>query len=199
MMPIPVKPLILLPSNFPYIITPLSIKILEPFIVMKNRDVGFLMIGVSALIGFIIYSFNSALTEIVNTSCSHGPSCPMWGTINFQTNVSIALMAFVAVIGLYLVFFGKEQDIRVTTVEEMEVPKSDGEKLLASVKDMGKDAHDVLSKIVESDGTIFQAELAEKAGLSKVRVTRVLDKLEGRGIIERKRRGMTNVVILKHD
>ena len=34
--------------------------------------------------------------------------------------------------------------------------------------------------------------------LNKVKITRILDKLEGMGILERKRRGMTNVVILKH-
>lgn len=40
--------------------------------------------------------------------------------------------------------------------------------------------------------------MKNKTGLTKVKVTRILDRLEGREIIERKRRGMTNVVILKH-
>ena len=34
--------------------------------------------------------------------------------------------------------------------------------------------------------------------MTKVKVTRILDKLEGRGLVERKRRGMTNVVMLKN-
>ena len=54
-----------------------------------------------------------------------------------------------------------------------------------------------IEKIKESQGAIFQSELVEKTGFTKVKVTRILDKLEGKGIIERKRRGMTNVVILK--
>jgi len=55
----------------------------------------------------------------------------------------------------------------------------------------------VFDKIIESEGTIFQSDLVDKTKFTKVKVTRLLDKLEGKGLIERKRRGMTNVVILK--
>ena len=48
---------------------------------MKNKTIGILIIGIACLIGFIIYIFNSALTDIVNTACAHGASCPMWKTI----------------------------------------------------------------------------------------------------------------------
>lgn len=168
---------------------------------MRNREVGFLIIGISAVIGFIIYSFNSALTDIVATSCTHGESCPMWGTIAFQTNVSIALMGLIGVIGAYLVFFGEGHDesagIRIQKVETLPEKEIDATGLMKSVADMGPDAKAVLDHIIKSDGTVFQSELAEKSGLGKVKVTRVLDRLEGKGIVERKRRGMTNVVILK--
>ena len=56
----------------------------------------------------------------------------------------------------------------------------------------------ILKKLIESDGTIFQSTFVEELDFSKVKVTRLLDKLEGKGVLERKRRGMTNVVILKH-
>jgi len=51
--------------------------------------------------------------------------------------------------------------------------------------------------IEDGGGAIFQAELVEKSGYSKVKVSRILDRLEGKGIIERKRRGMTNMVVIK--
>ena len=51
----------------------------------------------------------------------------------------------------------------------------------------------------KSNGTIFQSDLVEKSDFSKVKVSRILDKLEGRQLIERKRRGMTNVVVLMVD
>jgi hypothetical protein len=66
------------------------------------------------------------------------------------------------------------------------------------IKILSKDEKNVFEKIIESDGTIFQSELVEKTEFNKVKVTRILDMLEGKNLIERKRRGMTNVIILKH-
>ena len=49
----------------------------------------------------------------------------------------------------------------------------------------------------ENDGSIYQSDLVKKTELSKVKITRLLDHLEQIDIIERKRRGMTNIVVLK--
>lgn len=46
-------------------------------------------------------------------------------------------------------------------------------------------------------GSVYQSELIQETGFSKVQMTRILDRMEGRKIIERKRRGMTNVIILR--
>ena len=168
---------------------------------MKNRIVGFIIVGIAALIAFIIISFNRALTSIVNTSCSHGSTCPMWGTINFQTNISIGLMVFVIIIGLLFIFFGKEEKIisKIKTIKQQIEPKKitreNYQKILSKLND---DEKLIFDKIIESEGTIFQSDLVDKTKFSKVKVTRILDKLEGKGLIERKRRGMTNVIILKH-
>ncbi|UCD02652.1 MAG: MarR family transcriptional regulator [Candidatus Aenigmatarchaeota archaeon] len=164
---------------------------------MRNRNVGFLIVAISALIGFIIYSFNRALTEIVSASCSHGESCPMWGTLNFQTNVSMAAMIFVAFIGVYLIVFGEEKPVSQSRSSGTVVKpkKKDYSQILA---DLDEEGRKVLNAIIDEDGTIFQSQLVEKTELSKVKMTRILDRLEGKGLVERKRRGMTNVVILKH-
>jgi uncharacterized membrane protein len=163
---------------------------------MKNRSVGLLVIGMALLVGFIIYMFNRALTSIVNESCSHGPTCPMWGTIDFQTYIGIGIIVFIVLVGLYFVFFAKdEEQVSRHQVKAKKVTKEDYESQL---KELKQDEKLVFEKILESEGTIFQSDLVEKTGFQKVKVTRILDRLEGKGIIERKRRGMTNVVILKH-
>src|SRR3989344_4277202 len=94
---------------------------------MKNKITGILMIGIAILIGFIIFSFNRALTTIVNTTCIHGTNCPMWGTINFQTNISMGLMILVILIGLYLIFFGKEEKI-ITNIKTVK-PQAEPQKI----------------------------------------------------------------------
>jgi hypothetical protein len=162
---------------------------------MKNKTVGILVIAIALLIGFIIFWFNKALSEIVNTSCTHGPSCPMWGTIDFQTKTSLGIMGFVVLIGLYLVFFVKEEKAKTEQVSEKKISKENYEKIMCK---LNADEKIVLEKIIESQGTIFQSDLVEKTSFTKVKMTRILDRLEGKALIERKRRGMTNVVILKH-
>ena len=44
---------------------------------------------------------------------------------------------------------------------------------------------------------MFQRDLMEKLEIGKVKTTRLLDKLESKQIIERKRRGMNNIIVLK--
>ena len=173
---------------------------------MKNRIVGIIVVGISVLMGFMIWLFNNALKEIVNDSCSHGPTCPMWGSISFHTNLSLGIMVFVIVIGLYLIFFSKEELQIVKEVhretrivkEQIKPKKIDKGHFKNILESLEGDDRMVLESVIESQGTIFQSDLVSKLGLSKVKVTRILDRLEGRGLIERKRRGMTNVVILKY-
>lgn len=168
---------------------------------MRNRVVGILVIAIALLLGFIIFSFNMALSDIINVSCSHGTSCPMWGTIEFHTSVSTGIMVFIVILGLYLIFFSKEEKIitRIkkirSQVEPKKITKDNYKKIMKSLK---KDEKTVLEKIIESNGSLFQSDLVEKTKFNKVKITRILDRLEGRRLIERRRRGMTNVIILKN-
>ena len=64
-------------------------------------------------------------------------------------------------------------------------------------KTLKKDERKIYQVIIEAGGIIEQSELPEKTGLSKASVSRALDLLESKGLVERKRRGMGNVVLLK--
>lgn len=166
---------------------------------MKNKIVGMIVIGLALVIAFITWSFNHALTNIVDASCSHGPACPMYGEISFQTNVGIGLIVLIIIIGLYLIFFGEDRveiirKIRIKTEKKAEEEKKDHSKI---TKTMTADEKKIFGLVLDAKGVIFQSELNEKSQFDKVKVTRILDRLEGQGLIERRRRGMTNVVILK--
>jgi len=166
---------------------------------MENKNVGLVIIGITLLIGFIIFSFNRALTQMVSVSCSHGSACPMWATLKFQTNISIGIMVFVALVGVYLIFFVKDKKkfkkIEIEQIKKSEIKKENYQEI---IKELNMEEKKVFEKIIDEHGTIFQSKLVEDTNLSKVKVTRILDRLEGQGLIERKRRGMTNVVLLKH-
>lgn len=152
---------------------------------MKNRNVGLIILGVAFLILFIILSYNRALESIVNVSCSHGTACPMYATINTQRDISYALTSFLIIGGLYLVFFSRDKKTMI---------KQSLKSNLGRLDDKEKRIVEILNL---NNGSSYQSDFIKDTGWSKVKITRILDKLEGKNVIERKRRGMTNIVILK--
>jgi uncharacterized membrane protein len=159
---------------------------------MQTKQVGYILIGFAFVIGIIIYIFNRALTDIVNSSCSHGTTCPMWGTIDFQTNVGLGLLAILLLLGIYLAFFYKE-----LTKADLPKQKLSKEDFKDTMKTLSPEENSMIENLIDAEGAMFQSDLVEKSGFQKVKVTRLLDRLEGLSIIERRRRGMTNIVLLK--
>ena len=159
---------------------------------MENKQVGFIILGVAAILVLIIFLFQSSLKEIVVAECglSHSTSCPMNRNINQQTYLSLSIVGILLIFGLVLIFSKQKEKIVVKTLKEKK-KKIDLSKLDSKEKE-------VISLIEKENGTIFQADLMEKLGIGKVGITRLLDKLEAKQIIERKRRGMNNVVVLRY-
>ena len=59
------------------------------------------------------------------------------------------------------------------------------------------DEKKIVSLIIDEGGTIFQSQLVDKSGYSKSKVSLILDRLEAKKILERKRHGMSNAIVLK--
>jgi uncharacterized membrane protein len=159
---------------------------------MENKNVGWLVMGISVVVVVIIFIFNSALKDIVSASCglAHGSSCPMYDTITKQTYLALAIVGVLVAIGLVLIFSKPTEKVIIKRVKE----KTPRKKI--DMSGLRKEDKQAL-KIIQEKGTIFQADLIEETGFGKAKVSRILDRLEGKGIVERKRRGMTNVVVLK--
>lgn len=155
---------------------------------MKNKNVGFLVVGISVVIVAIVILFNFGLTKIVDETCSHGPTCSMYETISLQTWLSLIIAGLVFLIGLFLIFSKEDKKVIIKTVKEKK-KKLD----LTGLNALEKKA----VKLIQENGGIFQADLMEKLNVGKVGLTRLLDKLEAKQIVERKRRGMNNFVVLK--
>jgi len=156
---------------------------------MKNKNIGYLIIGISVIIGVIVLIFNLALKNIVSQTCTHGPSCSMYGTISTQTYISLAIAGLIFLIGLFLVFSKEQERIILKKIKE--------KKKKMDLSGLDKTERKAIDLIQNENGTMFQATLMEKMEIGKVGMTRLLDKLEAKQIIERKRRGMNNVVVLR--
>jgi len=64
-------------------------------------------------------------------------------------------------------------------------------------EDLRNGEKEIYEVVLESDGVVQQSTIVEETDLSKSHVSRKLDVLESRELVERKRRGMGNVVVLK--
>lgn len=157
---------------------------------MENKNVGFLIVGIAIVIGIIVWIFNSALTNIVGATCSHGPSCTMYDTIRTQTSLSLSIAGVILVIGLFIMFIKPKEKIIIKTKKE--------KKKKLNLVGLGEQEKRVIDILQSENGAIFQNTLMEKLEIGKVGITRLLDKLEAKQLIERKRRGMNNIVVLKN-
>ena len=160
---------------------------------MRNKNVGWLIIGIAIVIGIITFIFNSGLKDIVSQTCTHGSSCSMYSTISIQTYFSLAVALLILIIGLFLIFSKEEKEIVFKRIKENKIQK----KKIDYTK-LDKEERTIIKILEEASGSIFQSDLVDKSGFSKVKISRILDRLEGKQLIERKRRGMTNFVILKN-
>lgn len=158
---------------------------------MRNRNVGFLIVGIAVVIFIIIGIFNYGLRDIVRDTCTHGTSCTMYDTIAAQTYLSMAIGLIILIIGLFLIFAKEHERVIVKKIRE----KPNKKKL--DLKGLDKDEKDVIKMLQSENGAIFQKTMMEKLEIGKVKTTRLLDKLEAKQLIERKRRGMNNIVVLK--
>ena len=144
------------------------------------------MIILLFLLGMQYQSKQKEMCE--NTCAADGnhnmTSCPYHQQDNTLLVLGIVsiLTAFVGGIGAYLIFKTNER-----LLEEKEYD-------LTALNDEEKN---IFLFVKEHPEGIYQSELVTQFNLSKVRMTRILDTLERRELIERKRRGMTNLIVVR--
>jgi uncharacterized membrane protein len=116
------------------------------------------------------------------------------GLFTLTDVIVISLSTLVlAVSGFYLLFFDSDSDETGS-----ENKKTDGTKDWVEItKKLDGDEKIIYDTILSEEGIMYQSELVAKTGFPKAKVTRCLDALENKGFLERKRKGMGNIVLLK--
>ena len=115
------------------------------------------------------------------------------GFFTFEDVIIIVIASIIlGISGTYLLFFDSvEKPAGELVLEERE------KRWKEIAKTLKEDERKIYQAIIEAGGIIEQSELPEKTGLSKASVSRALDLLESKGLVERRRRGMGNIVLLK--
>ena len=162
----------------------------------KQQKLGVGIVAASVLVLLILFSITHSLNEGKKEACAltcgeeaEGGSCTLEScpyhqedTTTWLLGVVMVLVAFLGGIGFYLTI-GKKEDILA--------PKK------YDLNGLTEEEKKIFQKILGNAEGVFQSSLAKEFQLSKVRMTRLLDKFEGLGLVERKRRGMTNIVFRK--
>jgi uncharacterized membrane protein len=157
---------------------------------LENKQVGMLIMGISVIIGIIVFIFNKGLRDIVADTCTHGSSCTMYETISSQTWMSLAIAGIIFILGLVIMFNKPKERIVIKKIKD--------KKKKITLEGLDGLEKKVITILQNENGAIFQRTLMERLEIGKVGVTRLLDKLESKQLIERKRRGMNNIIVLKN-
>lgn len=159
---------------------------------MENKKVGWMILGMSAVMIILFLIFNFSLNRIITETCTHGPDCAMYDTMAIQFWISVTVIIIVAAIGLFIMFSKPEEKTIIKKIQERnKTRKIDKSRL-------DKQERELIEILEKENGAIFQATLMERLEIGKVGITRLLDKLEAKQLVERKRRGMNNIVVLKN-
>jgi len=161
-------------------------------ITVDLKKVGIILVAFSIVLFVVLYMITSLIIKLrleLHETCPLPPeSCPYKGSVPTEVLAAFVIDAAMGIFGvsLLLTYYRSE---RMTT--------KDRTKINETIKSLQNDEKKVYELIVNADGFIFQNDLMNKTGYSKVKISRILDKLEIKGIVERRRRGMANIVVLK--
>ncbi len=119
---------------------------------------------------------------------SKGESCPHENNVPLESYAGFSAAIVLAGIGASMIIGGRKYH---------EENRKNEKKIEQALGELNGDEKKIYGLIKEGMGAMFQSELIERTGFAKAKMSRTLDKMEGRGIIERRRRGMANMVLIK--
>ena len=164
---------------------------------MNSQRLGYIILAFSLITVSLLLIFGVQLSQQQADSCEQAcgaagkescslNACPyQQAGNNFLFSGVIGLMtAFVGGVGSYLAFAKRE---RLSEQREYDLTGLDEQE------------KNTFILIKEKREGVYQSDLLVRLEVSKVKMTRILDKLEQNGLIERKRRGMTNLVVVKRN
>ncbi len=158
---------------------------------MENKKAGWLIVGIAVAMGVIVWIFNSLTQKVINENCIMETNCIMHETSSMQLWLGLSIIAIILAMGFYIMFSKPDEKVVVKKIKEKQKRK------MLDLSGLERDEKETI-KLLETEGkAMFQKDLMDKLGIGKVKMTRLLDKLEAKQFIIRKRRGMNNIVVLK--
>ena len=155
----------------------------------KLKTVGLIITAISVLSFIALLYVSLDIAEAKHLACPGVISgCTVLGHFPYSSFFGMGALIFLMITGLWISTKARDE-ISFTMKSDSDFMKTVGE--------LKGDDKVVYNMLVDNEGTMFQNELIKGIGYSKVKVSRLLDRLEMKNIIERRRRGMANLIVLK--
>lgn len=156
------------------------------------KIVGIIIAGIAIGLIFVIFSLTQTVLkygEELHKQCPLEPEiCPIKrGVLPIESVIGLFFSSILIIVSLYLMLM----------IKHVQITNRELTKFKHISKTLQGDERKIYELVIEAGGSIFQGDLISKTGFSKVKISRILDRLEIRGLIERRRRGMSNLIVLK--
>lgn len=181
---------------------------------IMNKRIGLALIIIAIIVGAIAFVDRMNTEKLIANYSNQTGTCYIGDTcLHEQTNTTYVMLsisaAVILIVGIMIIILEqrKPKIVRTKIVKYVEKqPKTSETRPIIQYQDirdikpvpsLDGEQKKIYELIVAAGGSALQGELVEKSGINKVTVSRILDKLEMRSLIERRRHGMSNIVVLK--
>lgn len=155
---------------------------------MKRKQTGWALWIVTILLLLTVVGYTMEIREQAMDLCpiEGEEECPHTHYIPWQSLLGAFLVLILGGVNFIFTFQGKKEETpqRQRNLEEVASTLQDEEK-------------EIYEFVVSNQGAVLQSKIVKELDFNKVKVSRLLDKLEGKDLIERKRKGITNLVVAK--
>ena len=96
---------------------------------MENKKLGFLIIGISVILAFIMFSYISKLNvQEQENNCNPTERCQQISSLFGLSHIAIGFLAFIFALGFYLLLFNKSEakiNDALETIQEEKTKRTD--------------------------------------------------------------------------
>ena len=162
---------------------------------MENKKLGFIIIGLSVILSFTMFSYMGKLNvqEQAN-NCNPTQECQQISSLFGMSHIAIGFLSFIFALGFYLLFFNKSEAKISDALETIQEEKTQ-DKFKLLLRPLDDNERKVMISIKEQEG-ITQATLKYRANLSKAKVSQILTDFEKKNLIVREAKGKTYELFL---
>ncbi len=163
---------------------------------LTKKHIGGILIGISItlliILGWVKFDVDKQEAFICQT-IDKDPALTMEDCPVHKSNVS-----WLMVVAFGIVFLILASGIVILLFPQsasMPAPKAVFQEI--DIAKLSEEEKQVYGLLKNKGGSAYQSDIVKETGFSKVRVTRILDRMASQQLIDRQRRGMTNLVVLK--